>query len=129
MHLVPDKALLYLKNEYEIVMSDRTLRRWKQRIRTQVNDRLYYIAQYEFPIQHAESIEEIETGRKLMWKNILKIKDPYKQNLAIQNVLNLLPLKSQYYDNTRGVIEKPNESAEETVIQESTEQPTAEEWA
>ena len=66
MHLKPDKALLYLKDEHKIKMADQPYTRWKQIINTQVNQRLYHIAQYDFPKQHVEAIEEIRTARKMI---------------------------------------------------------------
>ena len=61
-----------------------------------------------------------------MWENVEKVKDPFKQNIMIQNLINLLPLSSQYYDATKGVIEKPVESKETTVPE--SEQQTTDEW-
>ena len=101
-------------------MSERTWYRWRAWVKKTVMERLYEVAQYEFPEQHLESIEEIKAARKLMWENVHKVKDPFKQNIMIQNLLNLLPLKAQYYDSTKDVIEKPEP---EKPIQESEEQP------
>ena len=83
--------------------------------------RLYEVAQYEFPEQHLEAIEEIKAARKVMWENVYKVKDPFKQNIMIQNLINSRPLLSAYYDATKGVIEKP-ESKEDILIQESEQQ-------
>jgi hypothetical protein len=125
MHLRPKQALLYLKdNGHE--MAESTLYGWKRMIKKTVQERLYEVAQYEFPEQHLEAIEEIRTARKLMWENVHKVKDPFKQNIMVQNIINTLPLRSSYYDATKGVIEKP-ESKEDNPIQES-EQQQPNEW-
>ena len=127
MHLRPKQALQYLKENGHF-MAESTLYEWKRKIKKTMIERLYEVAQYEFPEQHLESIEEIKAARKRLWENIDKIKDPYKQSILIINVLNTLPLKAQYYDSTKGVIEKP-EPDKETIIQESGEQPaTTNEW-
>jgi len=119
MHLRPKQALQYLK-ENGHPMAESTLYGWKRWARKTTQARLYEVAQYEFPEQHLEAIEEIRAGRKRMWENIEKVKDPFKQNIMIQNLLNLLPLSSQYYDATKGVIEKPDhEPQEDNAIQES----------
>lgn len=124
MHLRPKQALQYLKeNGHE--MAESTLYGWKRHINKTVQERLYEVAQYEFPEQHLEAIEEIKAARKKMWENVDRIKDPFKQNIAIQNLLNLLPLSSSYYDATKGVIEKP-EPKEDNTIQES--EPAADQW-
>jgi hypothetical protein len=128
MHLKWNLAERYLESEGH-AMGESTWYRWKQRLTKETLERLYEVAQYEFPEQHLEAIEEIKAGRKKMWDNIAKIKDPFKQNIAIQNLLNLLPLSSQYYDATKGVIEKP-ESKEDNSVQkqESEQQQQPNEW-
>jgi hypothetical protein len=126
MHLKPDQALQYLA-DHNHPMGRSTWFKWKQRLNKTVQERLYEVAQYEFPEQHLHSIEEIRAARQKMWENVERIKDPFKQNIAIQNLINTLPLLSQYYDNTRGVIQKPESTEQETIISESTT--VAEEWA
>lgn len=128
LHLKWPQAEQYLKDA-EQPMAKPTWYRWKQRLRQNIQERLYEVAQYEFPEQHLQAIEEIRAARAIMWKNIDKIKDPFKQNIAIQNLLNLLPLSSSYYDATKGVIEKPSESKEDNIIQESESATTTVEWS
>jgi len=119
MHLRPKQALKYLE-DHGHPMKEPTLYGWKRRINKSIQERLYQIAEYEFSEQHVQAIEELKAGRKRMWENIDKIKDPFKQNIAIQNLLNLLPLSSSYYDATKGVIQKPEqESLQQTPLQES----------
>jgi hypothetical protein len=125
MHLKWKQAERYLIDENH-EMGESTWYRWKKRLTSESQQRLYEIAQYEFPEQHLEAIEEIRTARKLMWENVHKVKDPFKQNIMVQNIINTLPLRSSYYDATKGVIEKP-ESKEDNPIQES-EQQQPNEW-
>ncbi len=115
LHLKPDKAQLYLEKEYNIKMGASTLRRYKQILREKARERLYDIAEYGFEQQHINAIDETEAARQKMWENVWKVTDPFKQNIMIQNILNTLPLLSSYYDATKGVIEKPDESSKETV--------------
>ena len=119
MHMTRAQALQYLK-DVGYPTSQAALYRWRRWAKATMQERLYELAQYEWPEQHLEAIEELKAGRRKMWENIQKIHDPFKQNLAIQNLLNLLPLTSEYYAATKGVIEKPVESKEDIVIQEST---------
>ena len=117
MHLNRYQAVQYLKDT-DYPMSERTWYRWRLYLNKTIIDRLYQVAQYEFPEQHQESIEEIKAARKKMWENVWKVKDPFKQNIMMQNLLNTLPLKSEYYLASKGVIEhKPEEN---NTIQEST---------
>jgi hypothetical protein len=126
MHLKRKAAVQYMKDA-EFPMSERSWYRWCKKLNKTMMERLYEVAQYEFPEQHLEAIEEIRTARKLMWENVHKVKDPFKQNIMVQNIINTLPLRSSYYDATKGVIEKP-ESKEDNTIQESEGQPAANEW-
>lgn len=126
LHLKPDKAKLYLENEYNIRMGASTLRRYKQYLREQSRERLYDIAEYGFEQQHINAIDETEAARRKMWENVWKVEDPFKQNIMIQNILNTLPLLSEYYDSTKGVIQKPAITKENPTLQEP--EPT-EEWA
>ena len=130
MHLRPKQALEYLK-EHGHPMAEPTLYKWKRVLKQNAQQRLYDVVKYEWPEQHIESIEEIKAARKRLWENIDKIKDPYKQSLLILNVLNTLPLKSQYYDSTQDVVENKQSTDNEKVdIQEqastAAEQPN--EW-
>lgn len=118
MHLNRKQAVQYLR-EVDYPMSERTWYRWRLYLNKTIIDRLYQVAQYEFPEQHQESIEEIKAARKKMWENVWKIKDPFKQNIMMQNLLNTLPLKSEYYYASKGVIEKPESNKEDNIIQES----------
>ena len=83
--------------------------------------RLYHIAQIGFQDQHLETIDQYEMGFKMMWKNVLLEKDPYKQNSMIKDILLLKPYFSSYYEATKLIIEKQpiqNESIEESEEQE-----------
>ena len=126
MHLQPQKALLYLKNEYNIRMADRTLRKWKQRIRETSKQRLYQIAQYGFEEEQIESIDEIEIARKLLWKEYRDCKNPVARASILEKIINTRPLLSSYYDSTKEVIEKPVANSVQKDSDIQITEPTAE---
>jgi hypothetical protein len=68
--------------------------------------RLYDIAKIGFQDQHLERIDVYELGFKMMWKNVLLEKDPYKQNAMIKDILLLQPYLSAYYEATNLIVEK-----------------------
>lgn len=41
-----------------------------------------------------------------MWKNYEQINDPYKKNLALERIANILPILSAYVDSANIAIEK-----------------------
>jgi hypothetical protein len=128
MRLTEKQALTYLENEHGIKISGATFRRDKTILKRKTKERLYHIAQAGFENQHLQSIDEIEHGIMLMWREWTKETDPFKRVLIIEKIINLRPLLGTYYDSTKGVIEKPEPEKSETIIQESTINPT-EEWA
>jgi hypothetical protein len=68
--------------------------------------RLYHIAKIGFQDQHLETIDQYEMGFKMMWQNVLRERDPYKQNAMIRDILLLKPYLSSYYEATKLIIEK-----------------------
>ena len=126
MHLRPKQALKYLEDSGH-PMAESTWYGWKRFLNKTMQERLYEVAQYEFPEQHLESIEEIKIARKEMWTNYRAEKDPLKKATILEKIINTRPLLSSYYDSTKGVIEKPEqESIRETTIQESESVPDIE---
>jgi hypothetical protein len=43
-------------------------------------------------------------GFKMMWQNVLRERDPYKQNSMIKDIMLLQPYLSAYYESTKLVI-------------------------
>ena len=122
MHLSEKLALAYMKGEgFDI--SSKTWYRDKAKLEKMKLKRLYHIAQIGFQDQHLETIDQYEMGFKMMWKNVLRERDPYKQNSMIKDILLLKPYLSSYYEATKLIIEKQpnkeeNESNEEPEEQE-----------
>ena len=83
-------ALAYLKGE-GFPMSDTTLYREKRKLEQMKLKRLYNIAQIGFQDQHMQTINEYEMGFSMMWQNVLRETDPYKQNSMIRDILALKP--------------------------------------
>ena len=120
MRLTEKQALQYLKDEHDINISGATYRRDKTILKRMTKQRLYYIAEAGFEQQHMHSIDMIEHGEMLMWREWAKEKDPFKRVLIVEKIINLRPLLGTYYDSTKGVTQKPESTKSETTIQEST---------
>jgi hypothetical protein len=105
MRLSERLAMAYLKGEgFDI--SPKTWYREKAKLEKMKLKRLYHIAQIGFQDQHLETIDQYEMGFKMMWENVLKERDPYKQNAMIRDILLLKPYLSSYYEATKLIIEK-----------------------
>ena len=100
MRLSERLAMAYLKGE-GLEMSLRTWYREKRKLENMKLKRLYHIAQIGFQDQHLETIDQYELGFKMMWENVLKERDPYKQNSMIKDILLLKPYLSSYYEATK----------------------------
>ena len=111
MRLSERLALAYLKGE-GFDVSPKTWYRDKAKLEEMKLKRLYHIAQIGFQDQHLETIDQYEMGFRIMWQNVLREKDPYKQNAMIRDILLLKPYLSSYYEATKLIIEKqPIENA------------------
>jgi hypothetical protein len=111
MRLNTKQSLTYLK-EVGFDVSERTLRRDRRKVESLKLKRLYHIAQIGFQDQHLERIDVYEMGFKMMWKNVLLEKDPYKCNQMIKDILLLQPYLSAYYESTKLVIEDKQQQSE-----------------
>lgn len=115
MKLNETTAMAYLKSVgFEMSLS--TWYREKRAVEKMKLKRLYYIAQIGFEDQHLQTIDEFEMGFKMMWQNVLRERDPYKQNAMIRDIFLLKPYLSSYYEATKLIIEKQpikDESEEE----------------
>lgn len=109
MRLTTDQALQYLKDN-EFPLSRASYFRHKKKLEEKKLKRLYEIAQIGFQDQHLERIDVYEMGFKIMWKNVLLEKDPYKQNSMIKDILLLQPYLSAYYEATKLIINKQQQS-------------------
>jgi hypothetical protein len=115
MRLSEKLAIAYLKGEgFDIHPA--TWYREKAKLEKMKLKRLYHIAQIGFQDQHLETIDQYEIGFKMMWQNVLRERDPYKQNAMIRDILLLKPYLSSYYEATKLIIEKQpiNNESEET---------------
>ena len=106
MHLKPDQAMAYLK-DIGHPMSKVTWFRWKRKLNAEKQKRLYEIARIGYEEEHTDSIEEIETARKLLWKEYHNCKGAVSRASILEKIINTRPLLSSYYDSTREVLEKP----------------------
>jgi hypothetical protein len=119
MHLDAKTAQQYLQ-EHGYNMKLITVYKWRQKLKREGMKRLYEVAKYDAPEAHIAAIEEINAARKKIWENIDKIKDPYKQSLLILQVIETLPLRSEYYDSTREVLEKPYGEIQQALEEEES---------
>ncbi len=121
MRLTERHALAYLK-EVGFEMSDTTWYREKNKLEKIKLQRLYHIAKIGFQDQHLETIDQYELGFKLMWKNVLREQDPYKQNSMIKDILLLKPYLSAYYEATKLIIDKQQSEYQEFLDKHQKEQ-------
>jgi len=112
MRLTTDQALQYLKDN-EFFLSRASYFRHKKKLEQMKLKRLYYIAKIGFQDQHLETIDQYELGFKMMWQNVLRERDPYKQNAMIRDILLLKPYLSSYYEATKLIVEKQQEQQNE----------------
>src|SRR5215204_3675685 len=119
MRLTTDQALQYLKDN-EFPLSRASYFRYKKKLEEKKLTRLYEIAKIGFQDQHLETIDQYEMGFKMMWQNVLRERDPYKQNSMIKDILLLKPYLSSYYEATKLIIEK--QPTENESINEQQEQ-------
>jgi hypothetical protein len=112
MRLNKKQSLAYLKG-VGFQCSHATLYREKKKVEELKLKRLYHIAQIGFQDQHLETIDQYEMGFKMMWKNVLLEKDPYKQNVMIKDILLLKPYLSSYYEATKLIVEKKQQQQNE----------------
>ena len=108
MRLTTDQALQYLKDN-EFPLSRASYFRHKKKLEEKKLKRLYEIAKIGFEDQHLETIDEFHLGFRMMWKNVLREQDPYKQNSMIKDILLLKPYLSAYYEATKYIVEKQPE--------------------
>lgn len=100
MRLTEKQALAYLKGVgYEIHAA--TWYREKRKVESVKLQRLYHIAKIGFEDQHLETIDQYEMGFKMMWQNVLREQNPFRQNVMIKDILLLKPYLSAYYDATK----------------------------
>lgn len=108
MNLKRKQAVLYMK-DMGYLMTERTWYRWKTRLNAEKQKRLYEIVRIGYEEEHTDSIEEIETARKLLWKEYHDCKGAVSRASILEKIINTRPLLSSYYDSTKVVLEKkPN---------------------
>ena len=105
MRLTTDQSLQYLKDN-GFSMSRSSYFRRKKKLEEKKLKRLYEIAKIGFQDQHLETIDQYEMGFKMMWQNVLRERDPYRQNQMIKDILLLKPYLSAYYEATKLIIDK-----------------------
>ena len=105
MRLTEKQSLVYLK-DMGFDISPKTFYNDKRKVESLKLKRLYHIAQIGFQDQHLERIDVYEMGFKMMWQNVLRERNPYKQNSLIKDILLLQPYLSSYYEATKLIIDK-----------------------
>ena len=106
MHLNRKQAVQYMK-DVEYPMGESTWYRWKTKLNNEKQQRLYEIARVGYEEEHTDSVEEIETARKLLWTEYHNCKGAVSRANILEKIINTRPLLSSYYDSTKDVIEKP----------------------
>ena len=122
MRLTERQALAYLK-EVGFEMSDTTWYREKNKLEKMKLQRLYHIAKIGFQDQHLETIDQYELGFKMLWQNVLREQNPYRQNIMIRDILLLKPYLSAYYEATKLIIDKQQSEYQEFLDKQLQQQP------
>ncbi len=121
MRLTTDHALQYLKDN-EFPLSRASYFRHKKKLEEKKLKRLYEIARIGFQDQHLETIDQFEFGFKLMWQNVLRERDPFRQNQMIKDILLLKPYLSAYYEATKLIIDKQQSDYQEFLNKQQHQQ-------
>ena len=87
-------------------ISPKTYYNDKRKVESLKLKRLYEIAKIGFQDQHLETIDQYEMGFKMMWQNVMRERDPYKQNSMIKDILLLRPYLNAYYEATKLVMQQ-----------------------
>jgi hypothetical protein len=103
-------------------MSRASYFRHKKKLEEKKLKRLYEIAKIGFQDQHLERIDIYEMGFKMMWENVRLEEDPYKRNSMIKDILLLQPYLSAYYEATKLVIYKQQQSEYQEFLDKQQEQ-------
>jgi len=123
MHLNRQQAITYLK-DVGYPMGQSTWYRWKIKLNNEKRERLYEIARIGYEEEHTDSVEEIETARKLLWKEYHDCKGSVSRASILEKIINTRPLLSSYYDSTMVVLEKPNYARTTTEENNNLQGPT-----
>jgi len=105
LRLTEKQSLTYLK-EMGFEISPKTYYNDKRNVENLKLKRLYHIAKIGFEDQHLETIDEFHLGFRMLWANVLRERDPYKQSNMIKDILLLNPYLSAYYEATKLIIDK-----------------------
>jgi len=88
-------------------ITDRTLRRDKNKIKENNLKRLFEIAKnYDFQNQHIEKLQKLEYLERGMFDDIQDCKDPFKRSKIREMIANLQPITSSYMDYASYVANK-----------------------
>lgn len=123
MHLDRQHAVIYMK-DLGYPMTERTWYRWKVRLNNEKQKRLYEIARIGYEEEHTDSVEEIETARRLLWEEYHNCKGAVSRATILEKIINTRPLLSSYYDSTKEVLERPI-NASTTAVKEDDNIPVA----
>lgn len=103
------ESIAYLKG-YGYDINERTLRRIKQNIKENRFTRIKDIFDFELIDSHINAIDLLLTSIKEMWANYEKETDPYKKVEINIQIINTLPLLTDYYWGTRKIVGMVNHS-------------------
>ena len=112
MRLTEKQSLAYLK-EMGFEISPKTYYNDKRKVESLKLRRLYQIAEIGFQDQHLETIDQYEMAFKMMWQNVLREQNPFRQNVMIKDILLLKPYLSAYYEATKLIIDKQQSAYQE----------------
>jgi len=104
MRLTIAQSLAYMKME-GYPMGQSTFSRMKATLKKNELKRLHQIAALGFQSQHVKRLDTLENVEKLMWENYYLEKIAYRKVWILNQIKELQPYISTYYDTTKAVLE------------------------
>jgi hypothetical protein len=104
MKLKLNQCLEYVE-EVGYKMSERTYYRKKKQVEDMKLERMRFIAKVAYEEQHLERLDKMELIENQMWTNYWREKEPYKKVKILNEIANIQPIVSAYYDATKGLLE------------------------
>jgi len=101
--LTIEQSLKHMKQQ-GFPMSQSTFSRMKRTLKKNELKRLHHIAAIGLEPQHLKRLETLENLERLMWENYHKEKAHYRKVWILNQIKELQPYISTYYETTKAVM-------------------------
>lgn len=105
MRLDGKEAISFLRKN-NINICERSYYYAKKKIRNERFKRIKQIFDYEFMDEYLQAIETMKDCEKKMYKAADEEQNPYKRTEIYTQIINLQPIKIEFYHNTRKMIQR-----------------------